>query len=81
MLPSYLAFAQNTVLVAHNAPFDVGFLRRACASLGYPFPRWPVVDTAALARTILLADEVSNCRLAYAGAALPIPHDAQPPAR
>ena len=64
MLPSFLAFAQNTVLVAHNAPFDVGFLRRACEALGYPFPRWPVVDTAALARQILLADEVANCRLA-----------------
>ena len=59
-----LAFAQNTVLVAHNAPFDVGFLRRACEALGYPFPRWPVVDTAALARQILLRDEVPNCRLA-----------------
>ena len=54
----------NTVLVAHNAPFDVGFLRRACEALGYPFPRWPVVDTAALARQILLRDEVPNCRLA-----------------
>ena len=64
VLPSFLAFAQNTVLVAHNAPFDVGFLRRACEALGYPFPRWPVVDTAALARQILLADEVANCRLA-----------------
>ena len=29
------------------------------------FPRWPVVDTAALARQILLRDEVpANCRLA-----------------
>jgi len=52
------------VLVAHNAPFDVGFLRRACEACDYPFPRWPVVDTAALARQILLRDEVPNCRLA-----------------
>ena len=29
-----------------------------------PVPRWPVVDTAALARQILLRDEVPNCRLA-----------------
>jgi DNA polymerase-3 subunit epsilon len=64
VLPSYLAFAHETVLVAHNAPFDLGFLRRACEALGYPFPRWPVVDTAALARQILLRDEVPNCRLA-----------------
>ena len=64
VLPAFLAFAQGTVIVAHNAPFDTGFLRRACEGLGYPFPRWPVLDTAALARAILLRDEVPNCRLA-----------------
>jgi DNA polymerase-3 subunit epsilon len=64
VLPSFLSFAENTVIVAHNAPFDVGFLRRSCDQLGYPPPRWPVIDTAALARQILLRDEVPNCRLA-----------------
>src|SRR6478735_9680546 len=64
VLPAFLAFAEGTVIVAHNAPFDVGFLRRGCQALDYPFPRWPVVDTAALARQILLRDEVANCRLA-----------------
>jgi DNA polymerase III subunit epsilon len=64
ILPAFLAFADNTVLVAHNAPFDLGFLRRACVELGYRPPRWPVLDTAALARQILLSDEVSDCRLA-----------------
>ena len=64
VLPSFLAFAHGAVIVAHNAPFDVGFLRRACDAADYPFPRWPVVDTAALARQILLRDEVPNCRLA-----------------
>ncbi|MFL6047098.1 MAG: DEDD exonuclease domain-containing protein [Propionibacteriaceae bacterium] len=64
VLPSFLAFAQGTVIVAHNAGFDVSFLRRACEACDYPFPRWPVVDTAALARQILLRDEVPNCRLA-----------------
>jgi len=64
VLPTFLSFAENTVIVAHNAPFDVGFLRRSCDQLGYPPPRWPVIDTAALARQILLRDEVPNCRLA-----------------
>jgi DNA polymerase III subunit epsilon len=64
VLPSFLAFAQGTVIVAHNAGFDVRFLRRACDACEYAFPRWPVFDTAALARQILLRDEVPNCRLA-----------------
>jgi DNA polymerase-3 subunit epsilon len=63
VLPAFLSFAENTVIVAHNAPFDVGFLRRACDQLGYPTPHWSVLDTAALARQILLRDEVPNCRL------------------
>ncbi|MBA3527968.1 MAG: DEDD exonuclease domain-containing protein, partial [Propionibacteriaceae bacterium] len=64
VLPSFLTFAQQTVVVAHNAPFDVGFLRRACLEHHYPWPQWPVVDTVTLARQILLRDEVPNCRLA-----------------
>ncbi len=63
VLPAFLEFAQGSVLVAHNSPFDVGFLRRACAELGYRWPGFTVVDTAALARQILLRDEVANCKL------------------
>lgn len=64
VLPSFLEFARGGVLVAHNAGFDVGFLRRACEQLGYPWPSPRVLDTVALARQILLRDEVPNCRLA-----------------
>lgn len=64
VLPSFLEFAHGCVLVAHNARFDVGFLQRACAELGYPWPGFEVVDTVALARQALLRDEVPNVKLA-----------------
>ena len=64
VLPAFLEFARGAVLVAHNAPFDVGHLKAACARLGYPWPNPRVLDTAALARRVLARDEVPNHRLA-----------------
>jgi DNA polymerase-3 subunit epsilon len=63
VIGSFLEFARGTVLVAHNAPFDVGFLRAACAQHGHPWPGFAVVDTAVLARRVLTRDEVPNCKL------------------
>lgn len=64
VLPAFLEFARGCVLVAHNARFDVGFLRRACEQLGYPWPQPDVIDTVALARGVLCRDEVPNVKLA-----------------
>ncbi len=63
-VPSFLEFARGAVLVAHNAPFDIGFLKSACAQLALPWPGFAVVDTAVLARRVLTRDEVPNCKLA-----------------
>lgn len=63
VLPGFLEFASDCVLVAHNARFDVGFLKRACEQHGYPWPNPKVVDTVGLARQALLRDEVPNCKL------------------
>ncbi|NCT90028.1 DEDD exonuclease domain-containing protein [Cellulomonas sp. APG4] len=63
VLPSLLEFLQGSVLVAHNASFDVGFLRAAAAEHGYGWPDVQVVDTVALARRAVTRDEVPNHKL------------------
>lgn len=62
-LPAFLGFAQGCVLVAHNAPFDVGFLRHFAAEQGRPWPAFEVVDTARLARRVITRDDAPNCKL------------------
>ncbi|MBD8869142.1 DEDD exonuclease domain-containing protein [Nocardioides donggukensis] len=62
-LPAFLEFAQGTVLVAHNAPFDVGFLQHFAAEQARPWPRFEVVDTARLARRVITRDDAPNCKL------------------
>lgn len=65
----FLAFANfasdnSPVLVAHNAPFDVGFLKAACAKFDINWPKPVILDTVVLARKILRKDEVRNRKLA-----------------
>jgi DNA polymerase III subunit epsilon len=62
VLPSLLEFVRGTVLVAHNARFDVSFINAALARGSYPPLDNRVVDTAILARKIL-AGEVPNHKL------------------
>jgi DNA polymerase-3 subunit epsilon len=63
VLPSVLEFLRGAVLVAHNAPFDAGFLRAACERHGQVWPRPPVLCTARLARAVLPRDEAPSVRL------------------
>ena len=63
-LPAFLEFAgRDAVLVAHNAPFDIGFLKAACALTGHEWPGNRVLDTARLARQVVTRDEAPNCKL------------------
>ncbi len=54
-LPQFLAFLGDaqTVLLAHNAPFDLGFLAQALAQVGQAGLPHAVVDTLDLARRCL----------------------------
>jgi len=63
VLPSFLEFSRGTVLVAHNAPFDVGFLKAAAARTGHVWPGHRVVDTVRLARRVVTRDEAPNHKL------------------
>jgi len=81
VLPYVEELIRDRVVVAHNAPFDVGFLRRAYDASGRaPFAPI-VVDTVTLARTLL----GGRCGLGHAahrlGIDAPHVHRALPDAR
>ena len=52
VLPEFLSFCEGAVLVAHNADFDVSFIKRKALNLGINYnPTY--VDTVAMARFLL----------------------------
>ncbi|MFB6364004.1 PolC-type DNA polymerase III [Paenibacillus elgii] len=61
MLPKFIEFVGDSVLVAHNARFDIGFIQANCKRLGLPEVTNPVLDTLELAR--LLFPTLKNHRL------------------
>ncbi|MBE7721536.1 MAG: PolC-type DNA polymerase III [Lacrimispora celerecrescens] len=52
ILPQFLDFCEDSVLVAHNASFDVSFIAYNAGRLNLPFQP-TVIDTVALARLLL----------------------------
>jgi len=52
VLPQFLEFVGDSVLVAHNAEFDMNFVRRACEKLGLPWDKTSV-DTLVISQNIL----------------------------
>ena len=63
VMPAFLEFARDTVLVAHNAGFDISFLKAAAAATGHEWPRFRVLDTVHLARQLVHRDECRNHKL------------------
>lgn len=52
ILPQFLKFCAGSVLVAHNAGFDTGFIRENAKRLNLPYDH-TVVDTLGLARCLM----------------------------
>ena len=51
VFPEILDFIKDSVLVAHNAPFDMGFLKQNAKVLGYEFD-YTYIDTLSLAKDL-----------------------------
>ncbi len=52
ILPQFLTFCEGSILVAHNAEFDTGFIKQKAADLGLAYD-FTVVDTMTLSRVLL----------------------------
>jgi DNA polymerase III epsilon subunit-like protein len=66
ILPVFLEFAgssDQTVIVAHNAPFDLSFLKSAAKKIDVKWPAYKTLDTVTIARQVLSKDDVPNCKL------------------
>jgi DNA polymerase III epsilon subunit family exonuclease len=63
MLFDFFGSPEEVVFVAHNAPFDLSFLKAASTLHGYIWPDFRVLDTVKLARLVLTKDDVANYQL------------------
>ncbi len=52
ILPEFMKFCEGCVMVAHNADFDMSFIKKNCQRLDIPCKPM-IVDTVALARVLL----------------------------
>jgi DNA polymerase III epsilon subunit family exonuclease len=60
VLPQFLAFIGGSLLIAHNASFDAGFIKSACKRHNIEW-QWPIFCTLKLARELL--PELPNKKL------------------
>ena len=66
ILPAFLEFAgsqEHTIIVAHNAPFDLSFLKSAAKEIDLDWPNYKTLDTVTIARQVLSKEDVPNCKL------------------
>jgi len=66
VFPDFIEFIdrhEHVHLVAHNAPFDIGFLKAAATQLSHIWPKYEVIDTVKLARRVIERSEIENYKL------------------
>lgn len=63
LLLEFLGSEKSTVFVAHNASFDLSFLKASAVLHGYIWPNFRVIDTVKAARFVLTKDDVANYQL------------------
>jgi len=71
ILPRFLNFIKGSVLVAYNAPFDLGFIEHELEKKGKTLPSVPVVDVLSLARRLM--PQIGKFPLWYVAKSLGIP--------
>ena len=70
VLPEFLKFVGNRVLVAHNSDFDTGFIRAACQRQGLPYA-YTAADTLVLSQNLL--QQLNKFKLDVVANALSLP--------
>ena len=70
ILPKFLKFVGDRVLVAHNSDFDTGFIRAECQRQGLPY-RYTAADTLILSQNLL--QHLSKFKLDIVSNALNLP--------
>ena len=70
ILPKFLEFVGDRVLVAHNSDFDTGFIRAACERQGLPYT-YTAADTLILSQNLL--QHLSKFKLDIVSNALSLP--------
>ncbi|WP_426572548.1 DEDD exonuclease domain-containing protein [Aquihabitans sp. McL0605] len=73
VLPTFLEFIGDAVIVGHNVRYDLGYLNAALERSGRPKLANRVLDTLRLARR-LVRDEVPNCKLGTLANRFRLPH-------
>ena len=53
ILPSFMEFCEGSVMVAHNADFDMSFIAANCERIGLPCD-FTIVDTVAMSRYLII---------------------------